>query len=138
VHGRKQGRTFLPGFSDRRTLETEWPDRQKRIKTDLALGEHSPRCRLGVDLAEHFAGAGQCFEVALDAPVAGLVPASPGSFCETTSHRQQTVRIDKPGAVRTVAAANGTIHIAILIPFLRVAGRDGRLFGDGGPGKGVN
>ena len=50
-----------------------------------------------------------------------------------TSHYQAiSLRLNKPNAVRAVAAANGANRIAIVIPCHRIIGKDGAMTGYGG------
>lgn len=50
-----------------------------------------------------------------------------------TSHYQAiSLRMNKPNAVRAVAAANGANRIAIVIPCHRIIGKDGAMTGYGG------
>ena len=53
-------------------------------------------------------------------------------FGTTTHYQALAARINKPAAVRAVAAANGANRVSILIPCHRVIGKDGALTGYGG------
>ena len=53
-------------------------------------------------------------------------------FGTTTHYQALAARINKPAAVRAVAAANGANRVSILIPCHRVIGSDGKLTGYAG------
>lgn len=103
-------------------------------------GEESsnPHLRLLAEqLAAYFAGSREPFTVALD-PVgtpfqhevwAALVAIPHG---QTRSYAEVARAINRPDAVRAVAAANGDNPIAILVPCHRVIGKDGTLTGYAG------
>lgn len=124
-------------FTDRRMLETELRDLQKRLQTPIDYGSNAHTEQARRELAEYFAGSRTSFDVALDAPgtdfqqqVWNALLAIP--FGETASYAEQAQRIGKPNAVRAVARANGMNRIAIVIPCHRVIGKDGSLTGYGG------
>ena len=54
------------------------------------------------------------------------------NYGKTRTYRQQAVRLQKPLAVRAVAAANARNPLAIVIPCHRLTGEDGRLTGYSG------
>lgn len=124
-------------FTDRRMLETELRDLQKRLQTTIDYGSNAHTEQARRELAEYFAGSRTSFDVTLDAPgtdfqqqVWNALLAIP--FGETASYAEQAQRIGKPNAVRAVARANGMNRIAIVIPCHRVIGKDGSLTGYGG------
>jgi O-6-methylguanine DNA methyltransferase len=53
-------------------------------------------------------------------------------FGGITHYQAISLLIDKPNAVRAVAAANGANRIAIVIPCHRIIGKDGGMTGYGG------
>ncbi|MEN1727711.1 MAG: methylated-DNA--[protein]-cysteine S-methyltransferase [Pseudomonadota bacterium] len=124
-------------FTDRRMLETELADLQKRLKARIVFGDNDHTRQLKTELNEYFAGQRQDFNVVLDAPgtdfqrqVWNALLKVP--FGETTTYGRQAQRIDRPSAVRAVASANGANRISIVIPCHRVIGKDGQLVGYGG------
>lgn len=50
----------------------------------------------------------------------------------TASYKEQSLKMNIPGAIRAVANADGMNRISILIPCHRVIGSDGNLTGYGG------
>jgi AraC family transcriptional regulator of adaptative response/methylated-DNA-[protein]-cysteine methyltransferase len=124
-------------FDDRRMLETELQDLQRRLRARIVAGENAAIRQLRRELADYFAGSRQRFEVPLHTPgsdfqrtVWQALTAIP--YGRTASYKQQAERIGRPQAVRAVAAANGANRVAILIPCHRVIGSNGDLTGYGG------
>ncbi|MBK8490884.1 MAG: bifunctional transcriptional activator/DNA repair protein Ada [Saprospirales bacterium] len=124
-------------FTDRRMLETEFQDLQKRLNGVILAGENEHTKQLEKELQEYFEGARKEFSVPLHTPgtefqnlVWELLQEIP--YGETRSYQEQAVRLNKPSAVRAVASANGHNRISILIPCHRVIGKDGNLTGYGG------
>ncbi len=125
-------------FTDRRMLETELHDLQKRLNAVILPSQDNPHLRqLEAELRQYFEGTRQVFEVALDTPTTPFrqnvweelltIP-----YGQTRSYSEQARRIGKPRAVRAVGSANGHNRIAIVIPCHRVIGSDGSLTGYGG------
>lgn len=124
-------------FVDRRMLETEFEDLQKRLKATIINGENDHIKQLKVELQEYFAGTRKTFNVPLHTPgtdfqnrVWQVLQDIP--FAETASYQQQAIKLDNPKGVRAVARANGMNRIAIVIPCHRVIGKDGSLVGYAG------
>jgi AraC family transcriptional regulator of adaptative response/methylated-DNA-[protein]-cysteine methyltransferase len=124
-------------FADRRMLESEIADLQRRFRSTMSYGHNAHTRQVRRELADYFQGTRRSFEVALDAPgtdfqrqVWHALQAIP--FGQTASYAEQADRIGRPSAVRAVARANGANRIAIVIPCHRVIGRDGALVGYGG------
>jgi AraC family transcriptional regulator of adaptative response/methylated-DNA-[protein]-cysteine methyltransferase len=124
-------------FTDRRMLETELGDLQRRLGAVALMGGNEHTRRAALELAEYFSGTRTTFGVPLDAPgtdfqravweVLRTIP-----YGETRSYREQAERLGNPAAVRAVASANGRNRIAVIIPCHRVIGKDGSLTGYGG------
>ncbi|ASV55325.1 carboxyvinyl-carboxyphosphonate phosphorylmutase [Lelliottia jeotgali] len=79
----------------------------------------------------------QQFELQLDTPGSDFqrvvwqgLRAVP--YGETAHYQALAEQIDKPNAVRAVAAANGANRVAIVIPCHRIIGKDGTMTGYGG------
>lgn len=124
-------------FTDRRMLETEFRDLQKRLNAVILVGENEYIRQLKTELAQYFAGTRHRFEVAIHSPgtpfqqsVWQALQQIP--YGETRSYQQQAEYLNKPKAVRAVASANGHNRIAIVIPCHRVIGKDGSLTGYAG------
>lgn len=124
-------------FTDRRMLETEFHDLQKRLNAIILVGENEYTQQLKEELTEYFAGKLQQFKVPLHHPgtpfqqsVWRALMQIP--FGATRSYQQQAETLNKPKAVRAVASANGHNRIAIVIPCHRVIGKDGSLKGYAG------
>jgi AraC family transcriptional regulator of adaptative response/methylated-DNA-[protein]-cysteine methyltransferase len=125
-------------FTDRRMLETEYADLQRRLRAViLPADDHPHLVQLQTELAEYFAGARTQFTVPLDTPSTPFrqrvwhelltIP-----FGQTRSYADQARRIGQPTAVRAVASANGQNRVAIVIPCHRVIGSNGHLTGYAG------
>ncbi|MFQ5652884.1 MAG: bifunctional transcriptional activator/DNA repair enzyme AdaA [bacterium] len=127
----------LVEFTDRKMLETEFKDLQKRLDAAILPGTNPHLEHLQKELAEYFAGKRRSFTVPLVTPGSTFQNQVWAALQEipygtTVSYAAQAVRLRKPKAVRAVAAANGMNRIAILIPCHRVIGSDGTLKGYGG------
>ncbi|MEO1513750.1 MAG: methylated-DNA--[protein]-cysteine S-methyltransferase [Bacteroidota bacterium] len=124
-------------FTDRRMLETEFRDLQKRLKASILIGENDHTLQLKKELQEYFEGKRTQFESTLHTPGTNFqntvwkalqqVP-----FGETATYQQQAYIIHRPKAVRAVARANGFNRIAIVIPCHRIVRSNGELAGYGG------
>lgn len=124
-------------FTNRKMLESEFQDLQKRRNATILIGENLHIKQAKAELAEYFASKRQTFDVALDLVGTDFqqsvwrvlldIPCG-----ETISYLDQAKALGKPSAVRAVAAANGYNKISIMIPCHRVIGSDGSLTGYGG------
>lgn len=127
----------LAEFTDRKMLESEFADLQKRLNAIILPGSNRHLDQLQRELHEYFDGRRQIFTVPLQTPGTdfqnqvwrALLDIPYGT---TTSYKKQAERLKKPLAVRAVAAANGMNRISILIPCHRVIGSNGDLTGYGG------
>lgn len=124
-------------FTDRRMLETEFADLQKRLDAVILAGENDHSRQLRRELKEYFEGKRSEFEVPMETPgtefqnkVWNALREIP--FGETRSYQQQADHIGNPKGVRAVARANGMNRIAIVIPCHRVISKDGSLTGYAG------
>ena len=124
-------------FVDRRMLETEFKDLQKRLNSKIVVGENQHIEQAKQEIAQYFSGQRSQFEVKLDTPgtefqntVWQALHKIP--YGETVSYQQQAINVNNPKAVRAVASANGHNRIAIIIPCHRVIGKNGKLTGYGG------
>ncbi|RUO74175.1 XRE family transcriptional regulator [Pseudidiomarina sediminum] len=124
-------------FVDRRMLETEFEDLQRRLQAPIIVAENRWITQAKRELAEYFAGQRTDFEVPLDTPgtafqqrVWQVLQEIP--FAELRSYQQQAEALGNPKAVRAVAGANGMNRVAIIIPCHRVIGKNGQLTGYGG------
>ncbi|WP_066835212.1 bifunctional transcriptional activator/DNA repair enzyme AdaA [Rufibacter ruber] len=124
-------------FTDRRMLETEFKALSKLLNATLVQGENKYFQMLEEQLNEYFEGKRKEFTVPLFTPGTDFqkevwqelqrIP-----YGSTRSYKEQSIALQKPGAVRAVANANGMNRISILIPCHRVIGEDGGLTGYGG------
>lgn len=124
-------------FTDRRMLETEFLDLQKRLDARILIGTNDHLDLLKVELKEYFNGERKEFSVALDTPttpfrqqVWDMLLEIP--YGETVTYKEQAAKIGNQKAVRAVASANGHNRVAIVIPCHRVIGSDGSLTGYAG------
>ena len=124
-------------YTDRRMLETEFHDLQKKLNAIILLGENEHLTQIKKEIKEYFSGQRKTFDVPLHTPgtdFQNLVWENLHkiNYGTTNSYQDQAKRIDKPKAVRAVARANGMNRISIVIPCHRVIGKDGSLTGYGG------
>ena len=124
-------------FGDRRMLESEFADLQKRLSAVLLPGKNEFTEEAVRQIQEYFAGTRKTFSVPLHAPgtefqqrVWAALREIP--FGEMRSYGEIAAVIGDPKAVRAVGTANGMNRIAIMIPCHRVIGADGALTGYGG------
>jgi len=124
-------------FVDRRMLETEFSDLQRLLNAPILAGENEHTRQVEKEISDYFAGQRRHFDLALDLPGSafqrlvwqGLQDVPYG---QTTHYQCLAERIDKPLAVRAVAAANGANRVAIVIPCHRIIGKNGTMTGYGG------
>ena len=124
-------------FVDRRMLETEFSDLQRVLNARILAGENEHTRQAEKEISDYFAGQRRHFDLALDLPGSafqrlvwqGLQDVPYG---QTTHYQCLAERIDKPLAVRAVAAANGANRVAIVIPCHRIIGKNGTMTGYGG------
>ncbi|EKE83457.1 bifunctional transcriptional activator/DNA repair enzyme AdaA [Idiomarina xiamenensis] len=124
-------------FVERRALETELAELQRRLGATVVAAENTHTEAAEQQLGEYFAGQRQRFELALDTPgtefqrrVWQTLTEIP--YAQTRSYQQQAERLGNAQAVRAVARANGANRVAIVIPCHRVIGKDGQLTGYAG------
>jgi len=124
-------------FTDRKILEDQFKELQKRFNAVILPGKNNHLSSLQNQLAEYFNGSRKAFTIPLVAPgtdfrvqVWQVLHDIP--YGQTVSYQQQAKMLGRPEAVRAVASANGMNRIAILIPCHRVVGSDGKLRGYGG------
>lgn len=124
-------------YGDRRMLETEFLDLQRRLDAVILPGHNEFTDQMVKEINEYFQGTRKHFDVPLHTPgtdfqnrVWRALQEIP--YGETTSYQEIAKRIGNPKAVRAVGTANGMNRIAIVIPCHRVIGSDGKLTGYGG------
>ena len=124
-------------FGDRRMLETEFLDLQKRLKAVILPGTNAIIDLAVQEMNAYFAGVQTTFTVKLHTPgtvfqntVWEALRSIP--YGETRSYKALAETINNEKAVRAVGRANGMNRIAIMIPCHRVVGADGELTGYGG------
>jgi len=124
-------------FTDRKMLETEFRDLQKRLDAVILWGENEHIKQLKKELEEYFNANRKQFEVSLDTPgtafqrrVWGMLKEI--SYGSTSTYQEQAITLQNENAVRAVARANGMNRVSIIIPCHRVIGKDGNLTGYGG------
>lgn len=124
-------------FVDRKMLETEFKDLQKKLKSTIIVGENEHTKQAKREIAEYFDGTRKIFNVKLETPgtdFQNLVWSylQKIEYGTTSTYQQQAKNINNPKAVRAVASTNGFNRISIIIPCHRVIGKDGKLTGYGG------
>ena len=124
-------------FGDRRMLETEFADLQRRLNAVLLPDSNSLTERVESQIAEYFEGKRFVFDVPLHTPGTQFQQRVWSALREipygvVRSYGEIAARIGEPKAVRAVGTANGMNRIAIIIPCHRVIGADGKLTGYGG------
>ena len=124
-------------FTDRKMLENEFSDLQKKLSAKILIGENTHIIQLKRELQEYFDGQRRFFEVKLDTPGTDFQKVAWDAlreipYGETTTYKDQAARINRPEAVRAVARANGMNKISIAVPCHRIIGKNGELVGYGG------
>jgi AraC family transcriptional regulator of adaptative response/methylated-DNA-[protein]-cysteine methyltransferase len=124
-------------FADRRMIESEFEDLQRRLGAPILAGENEHIRLAEQQIAEYFAGERTEFTVPLQTPgtsfqmrVWEALRAIPCGC--TSSYGAQAEALGNARAVRAVARANGMNRVAIIIPCHRVVGKDGSLVGYAG------
>ncbi len=124
-------------FTDRRMLETEFPDLCKRLNAVILPGKNQYLDMVQVQLSEYMKGERKTFTIPLHTPgtefqesVWKILQQIP--YGKTWSYKQQAIKLNNPKAVRAVATANGYNRLSIIIPCHRVIGSNGNLTGYGG------
>lgn len=124
-------------FVDRKMLESEFKDLQKRLNAQIITGENQYIKQVKKEITEYFEGKRKVFDVKLETPgtdfqniVWNYLQTIP--YGTTTTYQQQAEGINKSKAVRAVASANGYNRISIIIPCHRVIGKNGKMTGYGG------
>ncbi len=124
-------------FTDRKMLETEFKDLQKRLNAEILIGENSHIKQLKKELQEYFDGQRKQFEVELDTPGTDFQQEAWNALQEipfgtTSTYEQQAQKLNQPKAIRAVGRANGMNKISIVVPCHRIIGKNGNLMGYGG------
>lgn len=124
-------------FGDRRMLESEFQDLQRRLGAVILPGSNQLTEEAMRQVTEYFAGKRQTFDVPLHTPGTEFQQQVWSALREipygsVRSYGEIAARIEAPKAVRAVGTANGMNRIAIMIPCHRVIGADGALTGYGG------
>lgn len=132
----EQGLCLLE-FTNRKILEKEFRDLCRRLDAVILPGSNVYLEQVQTEIAEYLDGRRQSFDVPLHMPgtpfqrsVWNLLLQIP--YGATRSYSEQAVKLNKPSAVRAVAAANGQNRIAIIVPCHRVIASNGDLTGYGG------
>lgn len=124
-------------FTNRKMLETEFQDLQKRLGAPILIGENGHIVQAKTELKEYFEGKRTVFDVPLHPVGTDFQKTVWESLCQisygtTTTYLKQAQSMGKEKAVRAVASANGYNKISIMIPCHRVIGSNGNLTGYGG------
>jgi AraC family transcriptional regulator, regulatory protein of adaptative response / methylated-DNA-[protein]-cysteine methyltransferase len=132
----KEGICLLE-FTSRPALESEFNKLALSFNETVKSGSNKHLRALKKQLKEYFRGKRKEFSLPLITPgtdfqhsawdILRKIP-----YGTTISYLEQARLIKNPGAVRAVAAANGSNRIAIILPCHRVIGSDGNLIGYGG------
>lgn len=78
-------------FVDRRALESEFSDLQRRFNASIIAGENAHTVQAQQEITEYFAGQRQSFEVALDAPAASSSERSGAVYSTLASVRRRII-----------------------------------------------
>lgn len=124
-------------FTNRKMLETEFQDLQKRLKSLIITGENKHIKQAKKELEAYFDGKIKQFNVPIHPIGTDFQKIVWQSLMEipygtTTTYLKQAKSINKEKGVRAVASANGCNKIAIIIPCHRVIGSNGKLTGYAG------
>lgn len=135
--GATQKGICLLEFTDRKMLETEFKDLQKRLGAVLLPGQNPWLDQVQTEIKEYLAKKRKQFQVSLDSPGTEFQQAlwtllQKIPYGETATYKDLATQLGKPQAVRALGAANGANRIAIIIPCHRVIATNGELRGYGG------
>lgn len=124
-------------FTDRKMLETELKVLAKTLNATIMQGHSIFFDMLKQQLEEYFQGKRKEFSVPLCTPGSNFqksvwLALQNIPYGETRSYKLQAIALNRHGAVRAIANANGMNRISILIPCHRVIGENGNLTGYGG------
>ncbi len=124
-------------FTNRKMLETQFKNLQKRLNTKIIAGENKFIVQAKKEIKEYFEGKRKIFNVKLDYPGTEFQKSVWEAllkipYGKTISYQAQAKSIGNEKAVRAVANANGNNRISIIIPCHRVIGSNGKLTGYGG------
>lgn len=78
-------------FVDRRALESEFSDLQRRFNASIIAGENAHTRQAQQEITEYFAGQRQSFEVALDTPAANSSERSGAVYSTLASVRRRII-----------------------------------------------
>ena len=124
-------------FTERRMLETELKDLQRKLKAKFVYGVNDHISNLETQMREYFEGKRKVFDVLIVTPGSEFQKSVWRQLMTipygcTRSYEEQATAINNPKAIRAVASANGCNRISIVVPCHRVIGKDGSLTGYGG------
>ena len=124
-------------FTDRKLLENQFKVLAKLLNAPILKGPNKHIDILQHQLQEYFDGNRKEFSVPLVTPGTEFQQSvwrelQKIPYGSTLSYKQQSLALNKPGAIRAVAHANGMNRIAIVIPCHRVIGSGGKLTGYSG------
>ena len=128
---------YLLEFAERRNLANEVKNLVNKTKANIIDGECEPINSITKELGSYFAGTlrefktpyyllGSDFQKIIWQGLAQI------PYGQTRSYLDQAKILNKPGAVRATANANGKNQLAIIIPCHRVINTNGKLGGYGG------
>ena len=119
----------------------KWPvERTGRLPLPEAMissSDHPVLEAARLQLEEYFRGERTEFDLPLDLrgtdfQKSAWMALASIPYGETATYGEQAARIDRPGAVRAIGAANGINPISIVLPCHRVIGANGDLTGFAG------
>ncbi|MFK7932385.1 MAG: bifunctional transcriptional activator/DNA repair enzyme AdaA [Saprospiraceae bacterium] len=124
-------------FTDRKMLETELGDLQKRLSANILIGENAHIRQAKREISEYFAGNRKVFTTPLHTPGTAFQNKAwqtlqSVAYGETISYGALATQMTPKSSARAVAHANAHNRLAIIIPCHRVIGKDGTLRGYGG------
>ncbi len=124
-------------FSDRKMLETEFKDLEKRLNAQIILGENRSIKKLKKQLKEYFQGKRKEFDIQIVTPGTDFQQKAWDTlrtipYGKTRSYEQQAEKLGDPKLVGAVIKANGMNRIAILIPCHRLVDENSNLRGYSG------
>ena len=124
-------------FTNRRMLEAEFNDLKRKMNAVILPGTNEHLAMVEREMKEYFKGQRKQFTVSLDTPgtefqrsVWQALQKVP--YGKVRSYKQLGIEMNRPEAVRAIAAANGYNRVAIIIPCHRINGENGDLTGYGG------
>lgn len=124
-------------FSDRRMLEAELINLQKKYKAKFIQKNTILSKQLEKELDEYFKGTLRLFTIPLDQKgtdfqIIAWKALRNIAYGEKSTYKEQAIISGNANAIKAIATANGMNSISLIVPCHRIIGENGMLMGYGG------